>query len=167
MAAFGAGRVLRAVAGHGWRGLAGRAAPDVHSSTAGPGFSFELTEEQKEFQATARKFALEEIIPAAAEYDRTGEYPVPLIKRAWELGLMNSHIPESCGEQPWGPFPCPPAALPLLPRRAQAPCSPSAAAWHSSAASRGQAGASCRGKLLLGESPGAGRGLGGGHMEPL
>ncbi|NWU03842.1 ACADM protein, partial [Urocynchramus pylzowi] len=64
----------------------------------GNGFSFELTDEQKEFQATARKFALEEIIPAAAEYDRTGEYPVPLIKRAWELGLMNSHIPESCGD---------------------------------------------------------------------
>ncbi|NXO45883.1 ACADM protein, partial [Locustella ochotensis] len=63
----------------------------------GNGFSFELTDEQKEFQATARKFALEEIIPVAAQYDRTGEYPVPLIKRAWELGLMNSHIPESCG----------------------------------------------------------------------
>ncbi|NXG42916.1 ACADM protein, partial [Psilopogon haemacephalus] len=70
--------------------------------------STELTEEQKEFQATARKFALEEIIPVAAQYDRTGEgnatcpahqYPVPLIKRAWELGLMNSHIPESCGEE--------------------------------------------------------------------
>ncbi|NWS07021.1 ACADM protein, partial [Motacilla alba] len=63
-------------------------------------FSTELTDEQKEFQATARKFALEEIIPVAAEYDRTGEYPVPLIKRAWELGLMNSHIPESCGDRP-------------------------------------------------------------------
>ncbi|NXY38914.1 ACADM protein, partial [Pomatorhinus ruficollis] len=62
-------------------------------------FSTELTDEQKEFQATARKFALEEIIPVAAQYDRTGEYPVPLIKRAWELGLMNSHIPESCGDR--------------------------------------------------------------------
>ncbi|NXX31089.1 ACADM protein, partial [Nicator chloris] len=67
-------------------------------------FSTELTDEQKEFQATARKFALEEIIPVAAQYDRTGEYPVPLIKRAWELGLMNSHIPESCGERPYWVF---------------------------------------------------------------
>ncbi|NWU39763.1 ACADM protein, partial [Hylia prasina] len=67
----------------------------------GNGFSFELTDEQKEFQATARKFALEEIIPVAAQYDRTGEYPVPLIKRAWELGLMNSHIPESCAQFGW------------------------------------------------------------------
>ncbi|NWZ88639.1 ACADM protein, partial [Poecile atricapillus] len=67
-------------------------------------FSTELTDEQKEFQATARKFALEEIIPVAAQYDRTGEYPVPLIKRAWELGLMNSHIPESCGGLGLGTF---------------------------------------------------------------
>ncbi|XP_051867861.1 medium-chain specific acyl-CoA dehydrogenase, mitochondrial isoform X2 [Pristis pectinata] len=61
------------------------------------GFNFELTAEQREFQEMARKFAREELLPAAAEYDRTGEYPVPLIKRAWELGLMNTHIPESCG----------------------------------------------------------------------
>ncbi|XP_015472179.1 medium-chain specific acyl-CoA dehydrogenase, mitochondrial-like, partial [Parus major] len=67
-------------------------------------FLTELTDEQKEFQATARKFALEEIIPVAAQYDRTGEYPVPLIKRAWELGLMNSHIPESCGGLGLGTF---------------------------------------------------------------
>lgn len=36
-------------------------------------FIIELTDEQKEFQATARKFALEEIIPVAAQYDKTGE----------------------------------------------------------------------------------------------
>ncbi|NXE30264.1 ACADM protein, partial [Ardeotis kori] len=67
-------------------------------------FSIELTDEQKEFQATARKFAVEEIIPVAAQYDKTGEYPLPLIKRAWELGLINSHIPESCGGLGLGSF---------------------------------------------------------------
>ncbi|KAK2107156.1 hypothetical protein P7K49_016670 [Saguinus oedipus] len=36
-------------------------------------FSTELTEQQKEFRATAHKFAREEIIPVAAEYDKTGE----------------------------------------------------------------------------------------------
>ncbi|XP_012692476.1 medium-chain specific acyl-CoA dehydrogenase, mitochondrial [Clupea harengus] len=61
------------------------------------GFCFEMTDQQKEFQELARKFAREEIVPAAAEYDRSGEYPFPIIKRAWELGLMNSHIPEDCG----------------------------------------------------------------------
>ncbi|XP_043941720.1 medium-chain specific acyl-CoA dehydrogenase, mitochondrial isoform X1 [Protopterus annectens] len=63
----------------------------------GHGYNFELNDQQKEFQATARKFAREEIIPAAPHYDKTGEYPVPLIRRAWELGLMNTHIPETCG----------------------------------------------------------------------
>uniref|UniRef100_A0A8V0X6C0 Medium-chain specific acyl-CoA dehydrogenase, mitochondrial n=1 Tax=Gallus gallus TaxID=9031 RepID=A0A8V0X6C0_CHICK len=48
--------------------------------------------------------ALEEIIPVAAQYDRTGEYPMPLIKRAWELGLLNAHIPESCGGLGLGSF---------------------------------------------------------------
>uniref|UniRef100_A0A8C4VQN7 Acyl-CoA dehydrogenase medium chain n=1 Tax=Gopherus evgoodei TaxID=1825980 RepID=A0A8C4VQN7_9SAUR len=67
-------------------------------------YFLELSDEQKEFQATARKFAREEIIPVAAQYDKTGEYPVPLIKRAWELGLMNSHIPESCGGLGLGTF---------------------------------------------------------------
>uniref|UniRef100_A0A4X1UG84 Medium-chain specific acyl-CoA dehydrogenase, mitochondrial n=1 Tax=Sus scrofa TaxID=9823 RepID=A0A4X1UG84_PIG len=85
-------RVLRSLSHFGWRSQHTKAVPQCEP---GSGFSFELTEQQKEFQATARKFAREEIIPVAAEYDRTGEYPVPLLKRAWELGLMNTHIPES------------------------------------------------------------------------
>lgn len=68
------------------------------------GFSFELTDQQKEFQEVSRKFAREEIVPAASSYDRSGEYPFPLIKRAWELGLMNGHIPEDCGGMGLGIF---------------------------------------------------------------
>lgn len=45
----------------------------------------------------ARKFAREEIIPVAAEYDRTGKYPWDIVKKAWSLGLMNGHIPVECG----------------------------------------------------------------------
>ncbi|KAH9488485.1 hypothetical protein Btru_062327 [Bulinus truncatus] len=68
------------------------------SATAEPGsFSFQLSPEQLEFKLTARKFAREEILPKAAEYDRTGEYPWDLVKKAWALGLMNSHIPAHCG----------------------------------------------------------------------
>lgn len=33
----------------------------------------EMTDQQKEFQALARKFAREEIVPAAPAYDRSGE----------------------------------------------------------------------------------------------
>ncbi|KAI5627529.1 medium-chain specific acyl-CoA dehydrogenase, mitochondrial, partial [Silurus asotus] len=32
-----------------------------------------LTEQQKEFQDVARKFAREEIIPVAPDYDKSGE----------------------------------------------------------------------------------------------
>ncbi|XP_041258335.1 medium-chain specific acyl-CoA dehydrogenase, mitochondrial isoform X1 [Onychostruthus taczanowskii] len=104
MSALSARRLLRTLAWPGWRSRSSKPAQNVQLSKPGNGFSFELTDEQKEFQATARKFALEEIIPVAAEYDRTGEYPVPLIKRAWELGLMNTHIPESCGGLGLGTF---------------------------------------------------------------
>lgn len=66
-----------------------------HVSPTGP--SFALTEEQQQFQELARKFTREEIIPVAAQYDKTGEYPWPIIKKAWELGLMNNHIPADIG----------------------------------------------------------------------
>ncbi len=58
---------------------------------------FELTDEQKQLQETARKFAREEIIPKAAEHDKNGKYPVEIAKKAWELGLMNTHIPGEYG----------------------------------------------------------------------
>uniref|UniRef100_A0A8C8BR09 Medium-chain specific acyl-CoA dehydrogenase, mitochondrial n=1 Tax=Otus sunia TaxID=257818 RepID=A0A8C8BR09_9STRI len=96
--------MLPVIAGHGWRSHSSKPAQNLHVGKPGAGVSFELTDEQKEFQATARKFAVEEIMPVAAQYDKTGEYPFPLIKRAWELGLMNSHIPESCGGLGLGSF---------------------------------------------------------------
>lgn len=45
-----------------------------------------------------KKFVREEIIPVAAQYDKTGEYPWPIIRKAWELGLMNNHVPAEIGE---------------------------------------------------------------------
>lgn len=68
------------------------------AATPPPGsIAFGLTEEQRNFQETARKFAAEEIIPKAAYHDRTGEYPTEIIKKAWELGLVNTHIPAEYG----------------------------------------------------------------------
>lgn len=46
----------------------------------------------------ARKFSREEIIPVAPEYDRTGKYPWDIVKKAWSLGLMNTHIPAEFGK---------------------------------------------------------------------
>jgi acyl-CoA dehydrogenase len=61
----------------------------------------ELSAEQKEIQELARKFTRDEITPKAAEYDRTMEYPWDIIKKAWALGLLNTHIPKDCGTQIW------------------------------------------------------------------
>uniref|UniRef100_A0A0A9ZCR3 Medium-chain specific acyl-CoA dehydrogenase, mitochondrial n=2 Tax=Lygus hesperus TaxID=30085 RepID=A0A0A9ZCR3_LYGHE len=68
------------------------------------GMAFELNETQKEFQELARKFAREEIIPVAAEHDRTGKYPWEIIKKAHALGLMNGHIPQDIGGMGMGVF---------------------------------------------------------------
>lgn len=47
-----------------------------YSSEAAPlGMCLSLSEEQKSIQDMARKFTREEIIPVAAEHDRTGKYP--------------------------------------------------------------------------------------------
>lgn len=77
------------------RALSSKAAPAVEASSAGP--SFAVTDEQKEIVDMTRKFVREEIIPVAAQYDKTGEYPWPVIRKAWELGLMNNHIPAEIG----------------------------------------------------------------------
>lgn len=64
----------------------------MHSST-------ELTDQQKEFQQLARKFAREEIIPAAAAYDRSGDVSMAqLYWAAVNLGL-NIDFFHSCEKQ--------------------------------------------------------------------
>ncbi len=58
---------------------------------------FSLTEEQVQLQELARKFAREEIIPNAAAHDLTGEFPREIVRKAWEIGLMNTHVPAEYG----------------------------------------------------------------------
>ena len=58
---------------------------------------FTLTDEQKHIQETAHDFAEKEIRPVTAEYDRDATWPKEILEKAWELGLMNSHIPEEYG----------------------------------------------------------------------
>lgn len=57
-----------------------------------------MTEDQHQIQELAHKFATEEIIPNAPYHDRTGEFPHEILKKGWELGLTNNHIPASVGE---------------------------------------------------------------------
>jgi len=61
------------------------------------GINYNLTEEQNELRELVKKFTKEEIIPKAAEHDRTGEFPWDIVKKAHSLGIMNTHIPQSLG----------------------------------------------------------------------
>jgi acyl-CoA dehydrogenase len=58
---------------------------------------FRLSDEQLALQETARRFAQEEIAPAAAELDQTAEFPREIIRKAWELGLASTCIPQEYG----------------------------------------------------------------------
>ena len=58
---------------------------------------FALDDELLALQATARRFADEEVTPVAAEYDRTAEFPRAVIEKAWELGLSSTCIPPEFG----------------------------------------------------------------------
>ncbi|HEX8743734.1 MAG TPA: acyl-CoA dehydrogenase family protein [Thermoleophilaceae bacterium] len=56
-----------------------------------------LTDEQKDLREMAHNFAENEIRKVAWEYDKDGTWPQDIIEKAWELGLMNSHLPEEYG----------------------------------------------------------------------
>ncbi|CAB3409639.1 unnamed protein product [Caenorhabditis bovis] len=58
---------------------------------------FALTETQREIQAAALKFSHEVIMPNAAKFDESGEFPWEIVKQAHSLGLMNPLIPEKYG----------------------------------------------------------------------
>ena len=61
------------------------------------GINFALNEEQKMLQALARDFARNEIAPVAEHYDRTAEFPLSVIEKARQAGLINTNIPMEYG----------------------------------------------------------------------
>ena len=58
---------------------------------------FTLTDEQKDLQELAHSFAEKDMRKVAWEYDVDGTWPQDVIDKAWEVGLMNTHIPEAYG----------------------------------------------------------------------
>jgi acyl-CoA dehydrogenase len=58
---------------------------------------FNLTDEQKDVRELAHDFAEREIRPVAWDLDRDSTFPHEIVQKAWEVGLMNSHIPEQYG----------------------------------------------------------------------
>jgi acyl-CoA dehydrogenase len=59
--------------------------------------SFQLTPEQEALQHLARRFAQQEIVPVAADYDRSGQYPWDVAQKAHAVGLLNESIPSEFG----------------------------------------------------------------------
>lgn len=58
---------------------------------------FSLSSEQNEIRELALKFARNEMIPHAQEYDEAGKFPQEIFQKAWELGLINTCIPTEYG----------------------------------------------------------------------
>jgi acyl-CoA dehydrogenase len=58
---------------------------------------FTLTDEQKDLRELAHSFAEKEMRKVAWEYDKEGTWPQDVVDKAWEVGLMNTHIPEAYG----------------------------------------------------------------------
>jgi acyl-CoA dehydrogenase len=58
---------------------------------------FTLTEEQQDMREMAHDFAEKEIRPVAWEHDRDASWPGEILDKAWELGLMNNHLPTEYG----------------------------------------------------------------------
>ena len=58
---------------------------------------FTLTDEQKNLREMAHDFAEKEIRPVAWEYDKEGTWPEEILRKAHEVGLMNTHAPEEYG----------------------------------------------------------------------
>ncbi len=58
---------------------------------------FTLTDEQHDISEMAHDFAENEIRPVAWEHDRDATWPAEILEKAWELGLMNNHLPIEYG----------------------------------------------------------------------
>ncbi len=65
-----------------------------------------LSEDEKLFQSTVRKFARERIAPHVREMDEAGKFSRDILHQLFELGLMGIEIPEEYGGQGGDFFQC-------------------------------------------------------------
>src|SRR5947199_3155544 len=65
-----------------------------------------LTEDEKLFQSTVRRFARAEIAPHVREMDEAGVFRKDILRQFFDLGLMGIEIPEEYGGQGGSFFQC-------------------------------------------------------------
>jgi alkylation response protein AidB-like acyl-CoA dehydrogenase len=58
---------------------------------------FPMTDEHEMIRKAARDFAQKEIVPIAAEFDETGEFPFETIMKMGAMGFMGIEVPEEYG----------------------------------------------------------------------
>lgn len=59
--------------------------------------NFNLTEDQQAFKQAAKEFAMKEMAPHAAKWDKESIFPVDVIKATGELGFLGLYSPEEYG----------------------------------------------------------------------
>lgn len=59
--------------------------------------NFRLSDEQLALKEMVQKFVQNEMIPVAHKYDESSDFPHDVIKKAWELGIMNIAVPQKFG----------------------------------------------------------------------
>ena len=60
-------------------------------------YSFEPTEEQQMLIDVAKRYAENDLRPAAHEAEESRELPFDLVEKGWELGILQASIPEEYG----------------------------------------------------------------------
>jgi short-chain 2-methylacyl-CoA dehydrogenase len=73
--------------------------PTAEHTEAAPAPLTALSEDEKLFQATVRKFAREQVRPYVREMDEAGVFRKEILKQFFEMGLMAIEIPEEYGGQ--------------------------------------------------------------------
>jgi alkylation response protein AidB-like acyl-CoA dehydrogenase len=61
------------------------------------GISLQLTAEHEDLRRAVRDFAKKEIMPVAAKFDESGEFPYDVVKKMGKMGLMGIEVPEAYG----------------------------------------------------------------------
>src|SRR6476646_4358050 len=65
--------------------------------SGGASMDFDLSEEQRAFQATARQFARDEMMPHARDWDEGEVFPVDAMRKAAALGFGGIYVKEDVG----------------------------------------------------------------------
>src|SRR6202795_3128767 len=80
--------------------------PAIERLDAAPPPLTSLTEDEKLFQTTVRRFAREQIRPHVREMDEAGVFRKDILRQFFELGLMGIEIPEEFGGSGGSFFQC-------------------------------------------------------------